>query len=102
MNNAHTPAPWKITRSMQGENIDALLIDDTIGKHSICRIEWTNHFISKTDLANAQLIAAAPAMLEALERARDRLQLAMSTSPATGGETWLSDIDKIINQALGE
>ena len=58
--NKHTPGPWKITHS----EVSGYRVSDSTG--------WGVAVVLKdvNDEANAHLIAAAPAMLEALERLR--------------------------------
>lgn len=58
--NKHTPGPWKI------DNGGGTTYIEDATDISICRVSANNQ------IANAQLIAAAPDLLEALEKAVNR------------------------------
>lgn len=63
---AHTPGPWRA-----GEP-DGMCEDYIFaGKHIIASVHMVGDEWEPSDSANARLIAAAPAMLEALRYARD-------------------------------
>lgn len=61
MNKAYSPGPWKITHTA----LNGYRVSDSTG--------WGIAIVLKdvNDKANAQLIAAAPAMLEALEAIKE-------------------------------
>ena len=63
----HTKGPWiknsHWTNECNGTRIEGLEITDTDG-NIIC-LTWDSEFPEETDEANAQLIAAAPELLEA-------------------------------------
>ena len=71
----HTKGPWiknsHWTNECNGTRIEGLEITDTDG-NIIC-LTWDSEFPEETDEANAQLIAAAPELLEALKRVLDNL-----------------------------
>lgn len=71
MNAKHTPGPWTVSDS---DHIDRCYVTDGNGPGNgpIAKIirrgaPWSSEAGRKADLANARLIAAAPALLEALE-----------------------------------
>ena len=80
MNNTHTPGPWEVWREPGIETRD-LSVGPVNGGISVADIVTTNaHGIAtaesiSTGHANANLIAAAPELLEACEAALLRLSL---------------------------
>jgi hypothetical protein len=83
----HTPAPWHIANGTQirGEK-------DQIAKVWMMR--------NGEGIANAQLIASAPELLEALKEARDYVELMMDSSGEDSGESkMLKRFDKAIARA---
>ncbi len=67
-----TPGPWKVLSSKDGEPIEVIGADRTgvIRMRSICRPTTEN------GKSNANLIAAAPELLEACERLLENYQVA--------------------------
>lgn len=66
MSAQHTPGPWRINPCFQTMISNCEDGDDSA---DICEVsEWTPEFWDERD-ANARLIAAAPELLEALEKA---------------------------------
>lgn len=63
MNTKHTPGPWMVDEPEQNGSI---IIRDTTNGYAICRVNPTDD-AELEDHHNAQLIAAAPALLSALE-----------------------------------
>jgi hypothetical protein len=63
MNN-HTPGPWSKPRNMI--NDQGLYVADPSGNWDICTITLSHAPTAEQAHANARLIAAAPAMLDAL------------------------------------
>lgn len=68
----HTPGPWVVAEHQKDtpgtENWPSLIVQ--AGGHNICEIDLPD----ETDEANAHLIAAAPALLEACSGALNLLQ----------------------------
>lgn len=60
----HTPAPWTVN-PLEGDDTPMVLIVDSNG-NLICSTEGQGDDLTHTE-ANANLIAAAPELLEALE-----------------------------------
>ena len=97
----HTPGPWKFNgRSQSGK--DSFNVIGTVlgGKYKIARCPFINE--NKLDFAeaetNAQLIAAAPELLEACEAALIELE---GYVPITNVET-LDKLKVAISKALGK
>ena len=72
---AHTPGPWKVTTCLDYWVEPANAPDDG-GFHGIAHcgdVCWPNHAEKQDDWeANARLIAASPALLEALKKLMSR------------------------------
>jgi len=65
----HTPGPWKVTAGIVDN--PRLMVEDDIG-NPVCAMSLRGVYGDTVKMtANAHLIAAAPEMLEALERIRD-------------------------------
>ncbi len=97
----HTPGPWEIF----GEDNGGLpVIRIEVSERDICEVRgvWDREYITqeldRESHANARLISAAPDLLEALERWRDRLG-----SPGDVDlQTLLHMTDAAIAKARGE
>jgi hypothetical protein len=91
---SHTPGPWKLD-TYNGY----LLSSDCI---SILKFD-----IKKTSIQDAKLIAAAPEMLEELERARSHfVELHNGHHTLLAFEEllvyWIGEIDKVLEKARGQ
>ena len=85
MTNKHTPGPWKIIGEDSLDGIPYIEISNSINPspefRNICHVQpdiTGDEFIitlSEQDHANAQLIASAPELLEALEMIQEELKL---------------------------
>lgn len=77
--NTHTPGPWKIyetySHSLNGKKYRFLHIEDSFHVPIADVDTWLKPSLAKECEANAALIAAAPAMLEALNSAVDELNI---------------------------
>jgi hypothetical protein len=62
----HSPGPWKAEKCFGGDGFDYVIFS---GGSMIASTMGTEYINEETDIANANLMAAAPEMLEALERA---------------------------------
>lgn len=59
---------WTINGSVEGGDLDIFAVDKTLGDYRVCMIDCDNDSVSNHDHeTNAQLIAAAPDLLAALE-----------------------------------
>lgn len=99
MTNAkHTPGPWGIDRYVvkSGDDEGA----EMLSIKNVCRISQqpNGHKQDETDEANARLIAAAPELLEALERAADELHRAQNSN----GSQWLIDEEAKARAAIAK
>lgn len=100
---AHTPGPWQIQRESWPADAHAydLLIEsatdvETQGVHSGRRIAKVPRSLGiETSIANAQLIAAAPAMLAALKGLVNCHTGASWQTPEAQREWWLAATDAI-------
>jgi hypothetical protein len=94
----HTPGPWHVH---DGDN--RFLFVDSLTEGSVCKIAANGH-----SEANAQLIAAAPELLEALEAAEPFLGLAwedwMTNAPNSAQqlEAILENVRAAIRKAKGD
>ena len=70
---AHTAGPWFV-QSRHGGFIDIVHTDKSKGAitRALCRVQSRDSWIEESE-ANAELIAAAPAMLEALKDAHPHI-----------------------------
>jgi hypothetical protein len=86
MKTQHTPAPWEATETMDNA---VLVIND---RQEVIAEVTTNIFITNEVTANARLIAAAPELLEALEKLNsinERIQFLKSEdAPVTDYDDW--------------
>lgn len=97
-NTQHTPGPWQVN------SFDPLQICDTDGEWRGCAPIATTHGNAAEARANARLIAAAPALLAALQTARNvlagiatgDLKTIHANSPA------LTQVRAAIRQATGQ
>ena len=68
----HSPGPWIVKTCLEG-GYDFLEMKDKDGRHSICHFYMRTQRVEIVRMlraeANARLIAEAPAMFEAMERA---------------------------------
>jgi len=92
----HTEGPWRVTRYSEG-NVDS---------YQSFKVYDDAKEIPVT-IANAQLIAAAPDLLAALELARIQIQADFNTrlqqsTERTANRLILDVIDKALNEAKGE
>jgi hypothetical protein len=71
----HTPGPWKLETESRSPDGSELVITDSDGGYTIalCRSATGIPDADEAE-ANAKLIAAAPALAEALEKAADTLR----------------------------
>ena len=69
-NAAHTPGPWSYNRDEGGEHGHVV----STGEYNICELPDAGDGASPDTEANARLIAAAPDLFEAAERALQALQ----------------------------
>ena len=89
----HTPGPWEILRRVDDDDLPSVAqADGPVIAHVTC---WTSKGKSdpETIEANANLIAAAPELLDACKGALHDLALAFVTVDG--------DADRIINSAAG-
>lgn len=106
MTTKHTPGPWHIYDYERTENEpfsryqirnaggEPVAMGSNYGDFGV--FAWT----SETKLANARLIAAAPDLLEALEKSEEALMACLKNSDALGG--LLPLIRAAIGKARGE
>lgn len=89
----HSPSPWAVERNVKAGNVIHLAVTARQnGKDWMVCSVTPEAWARPIDLANAQLIAAAPELLEALERCRDAIQGYKDTNK-------LAD-DSVLNKAL--
>ena len=113
MSNAHTPGPWraKTSRVIVAPRSRTNVHGET--NHYEAELAWTQPVPEreggeKTRLANARLIAAAPDLLAALQKARAALALVEHWDAGTGGahpdihNGALDDAADAIAKATGE
>ena len=101
MTQPHTPAPWR-TEGKQDENGE-LFIRSENGVF-ICEImgESFDEFAEEEREANAQLIAAAPDLLDALKDLVERERTDAAENGFTDDEmTWLEDARRALAKATG-
>ena len=68
----HTPGPWEVMRHGAGETDDMTIREDKTGGQYVALVQvFEDPDFAPRARANARLIAAAPTMLEALERLAD-------------------------------
>lgn len=107
---SHTPGPWWVNGDQPGEpqtNFPSVkaFVDGT-RKISICQVGNNNQYRNKggRDWGNAQLIAAAPDMLEALRICRSNVASigpAGALEPYAEYREWLKMLDEVIAKATG-
>jgi hypothetical protein len=67
---------WRIDGCASTGDLDIFAVDETLGDYRVAMIECDDNTVDEqTVMANARLIAAAPDLLDALELARDRLEV---------------------------
>lgn len=100
----HTPGPWKVVRrdSLDGFEIQAKEEDGITVFPASINGDPDNETYGPRTLANARLIAAAPALLETVEMLWARIQ----SNPRVAGMLHIEDysetVPAIIRQAKGE
>lgn len=67
MSAAHTPAPWKVSHDEYAGHYDVSTLDAERGSEAIAQVLYTDNEPGGRGEADARLIAAAPALLEALD-----------------------------------
>ncbi len=102
----HTPGPWKITRALTEERTHTLSIGTPkkfIAVLECYRVDGGPYKMPEDGPANAQLIAAAPELLEALEyllldiQGAEELGLPLSAIPSSAES--LKDAEAAIRKA---
>ena len=111
MTNKHTPGPWALSshENFNSSSIATIYnVPESAGygkfvyitaktKHSTYE-EW-----AKINLANAQLIAAAPELLKTLKTLCKHLKVDSENDEYRGSAyLWLDDAEKAINKAMGK
>lgn len=71
----YTRGPWELDESLRGNSYTAISGEDWIELATVVTRMQSGTEDSPEGLANARLIAAAPELLEALELARDHLEV---------------------------
>jgi hypothetical protein len=67
---------WRIDGCASTGDLDIFAVDETLGDYRVAMIECDDNTVDEqTVMANARLIMAAPDLLDALELARDRLEV---------------------------
>lgn len=94
----HTPGPWRLERTAEGEFDGAVLAErgDNNGTFRVCLFKYMGH--SETAEANARLISAAPELLEAI---KELIHLPGYNAQAFGGAVPMAKILKAIDKAEG-
>ena len=91
----HTPGPWHISTNTHAMRI--------ISNHCVALAEVYARESVEKQVANAHLIAAAPEMLEALERITEMWQESPCSSYPKGTLAFIQDIiEPLIRKAKGE
>lgn len=70
-----TPGPWKVSHDEYAGHYDVSTFDPECGSEAIAQVLYANNEPGGRGEADARLIAAAPALLEALEDARTSLSI---------------------------
>ena len=101
MSAKHTPGPWRVT-ARACNMIDVLHAVDSPGAitMALCRVQARQSWIAEAE-ANANLIAAAPDMLEALRKAVVLLAGACVHSPELGPNDTYEAVSAAIAKATG-
>lgn len=68
MTAAHTPGPWKVTHDDYAGHYDVSTFDPQMGSEAIAQVFYVANAPGGRGEADARLIAAAPELLEALEK----------------------------------
>jgi hypothetical protein len=102
---SHTPGPW--TRGKRTKTVWANGIRITQHPNPGCQSAEVQALTDATMEANANLIAAAPEALEALERARSHfVELHNGHHTLLAFEDllvdWIDEIDKVLEKARGQ
>ncbi len=92
-NTQHTPGPWEISADKYANFKNAVFGPDEL-KVADC---GSSRLTGEVE-ANARLIAAAPELLEALERAADELKRAQNSN----GSQWLVDEEAKARAAIAK
>lgn len=99
MSNAHTPGPWHVNELNVAQKVDPYYIFIEPGVAVIERkVEGKNQH----DMADARLIAAAPAMLEALEGLEALMRSPASLVRAKALQAHAEAVSAVIRAAKGE
>jgi hypothetical protein len=103
----HTPGPWKVSRAdLTAQGFGYSRFIRTTCKTPMDNAEHIAHVCAldnpKEDAANARLIAAAPELLAALEKARDWVALVYEGKPGhdAAASAMLRCIDSAITKAI--
>lgn len=104
-----TPGPWRVQGNRDDDAQELVIIQDAVMDAEIATIYPTLGY-AEADIANAKLIAAAPELLEALEKVmQGDFRHAPHTRTGTGGVTehnpkncTLCIVETAIKKAKGE
>ena len=93
---SHTPGPWSFELYPDG-GFDIETNPDDVGKYMVIASRNSHQKIKQEMHANARLIAAAPELLEAAEKALHYMRLHKYADQA-----WADDLASAISKARGE
>ena len=96
-----TPGQWRATTRQGSWDWVVYTKDDP--NIEICQMFHDGTDENEIGEANAHLVAAAPELYEALDRAREKLQTFASEHPDPGPDTWavLDEIRAVLAKARG-
>ena len=95
---SHTPAPWKLRKPSTGIDNNWHITDE--GDTFVAHVYGFNHAVDEQSRINAQLISAAPDLLEALQFVVDRN--APVVADLLFGNGWVESARQAIAKATGE
>lgn len=100
----HTPGPWRTYPNAEGLNLEIETAND-FPPAEIARVHWmadgkNNEALKQESLANARLIAVAPELLEACEKALLDIHKANSLIQGTPGVCYLASAKATLKQAI--